>query len=95
MISAVGIRTIEKKNNYIVYLHAETCGVSQYFLFPSQKMILALKTVNVLFLQKEKQDLEVLVKEMKDNCQTLTAESKEKSEEIAGCENMVSIFYKV
>ena len=54
-------------------------------------MILALKTVNVLLLQKEKQDLEVLVKEMKDDCQKLMAESKEKSEEIAGCENMVSI----
>ena len=67
----------------------------EIFLFPSQKIILTLKTVNVLLLQKEKQDLEVLVKEMKDNCQKLTAESKEKSEEIAGFENMVSIFYKV
>jgi len=40
-------------------------------------------------LKKEKQDLEVLVKEMKDNCQKLTTESKEKSEEMARCENTI------
>ena len=35
------------------------------------------------------------MEEMKDNCEKLTGESKEKSEEIAGCEKMVSIFHKV
>ncbi|XP_078352009.1 uncharacterized protein LOC144636697 isoform X2 [Oculina patagonica] len=39
--------------------------------------------------KKEKQDLEALVKEMRDKCQKLIAESKEKSEEIDGCENMI------
>lgn len=53
------------------------------------------QTVNFLSLQKEKQDLQVLVKEMEDNCQKLTTESKEKSEEIARCEDTVSIFHKL
>lgn len=53
------------------------------------------RTVNFLSLQKEKQDLQVLVKEMEDNCQKLITESKEKSEEIARCENTVSIFHKL
>lgn len=53
------------------------------------------RAVNFLSLQKEKQDLQVLVKEMEDNCQKLTTESKEKSEEIARCENTVSIFHKL
>lgn len=35
----------------------------------------------------------MLVKEMKENCQKLTTESKEKSEKIAGCEKTVGIFH--
>ena len=37
----------------------------------------------------------MLVKEMEDNCHKVTTESREKSEEIAGCENTVSIFRKL
>lgn len=44
-----------------------------------------------LLLQKEKQDVEGLVKEMNDKYQTLVTESKEKNEDIAECENMVRI----
>ena len=33
------------------------------------------------------------MKEMKDNFEKLKTESYEKSEQIAGCKNMVSIFY--
>ena len=56
---------------------------------------MTLKTGIFLLLQKEKQKLETLVEEMKSNCNKLTHESNEKSEEIAGCEKMVSIFHKV
>lgn len=59
------------------------------------KLMCSRLLVNFLLLQNEKQDVEVIVKEMEENCQKLITESKKKSDEIEGCENMVSIFHKL